>query len=109
MVLPQESVCVSGESKIAPVSESATDELVAVMFLHESPREQFRQMSTRAAQLERNGHYEEAMCAWMRAAVQAPSNVDLHWCESRAQWCERRMYRIVNEDEGRERKRNGRR
>lgn len=70
------------------VSDKTVEALAAAMFVHGSSRERYRQLSMQAAQLERNGQYDSAMHAWTLAASQALYDVERHWCESRAHWCE---------------------
>ncbi|MEL5280747.1 ANR family transcriptional regulator [Serratia bockelmannii] len=93
MTMAQESEGASGKSRIVLAPDKVTQGLAAVMFPDESPRARYRQLSTRAAQLERNGQYDGAMRFWMQAAGQALCTLDRHWCESRAQWCEHRLQR----------------
>lgn len=73
--------------------DKTAEALAAAMFAPGSSRERHRLLSTQAAQLERNGQYDAAMRTWIQAANQALYDVERHWCESRAQWCEQCLQR----------------
>lgn len=94
MTVMQESVGISAiDVAERAVPDKTTEELVAAMFAHGSPRARYRQLSAQAAQLERNRQYDEARRTWTQAASQALYDIDRHWCESRAHWCEQRWHR----------------
>ncbi|MGQ8701793.1 ANR family transcriptional regulator [Serratia marcescens] len=88
MAVARESERKAGRDKMAPVPDNTSAALAAAMFTHDSPKELCRQLSIQAALLERHGHYDDARRTWVQAAAQAQYDVDRHWCESRAQWCE---------------------
>lgn len=75
------------------VTGCTSESLVDAMCTRSALREQYRQLSAQAAQLERDGQYDEAMRTWAQAAGQALHRADRHWCESRAQWCEQCLRR----------------
>lgn len=89
MTMTQEDVTgAANEGALLAVPDKTGDALVAAMFTSGSLRERYRLLSMQAAQLERNGRYDDARRTWAQAAAQAQYDVDRHWCESRAQWCE---------------------
>lgn len=59
-----------------------------------TPRERLGAMSRQAALLEREGCFEEAACYWLAALALAVSGRDRHWCESRAQLCQKRSMQV---------------
>lgn len=54
-------------------------------------KDHYRAMAGKAARMEREGRYGAARQHWQAAATLAMQGTERHWCESRAQWCERRV------------------
>ena len=68
----------------------ATSNALTALLGAPTPRELYRALSGKAARLERSGRYAHAMWAWHKARAQAACDIDRHWCDARALWCERR-------------------
>ena len=47
----------------------------------------FKELSAKAAQMERDGNVSAARRCWKRAEAYAESKANAHWCKVRAEFC----------------------
>ena len=48
----------------------------------------FKELSAKAAQMEREGNTSAARRCWKKAEACAESKANAHWCEARSKFCE---------------------
>lgn len=94
MAVTQDNKGVSGDGvKVATGPDKAAEARTAARFTQQSACELYQLLSVQAAQLERQGQYDGAMRTWAQAAARALYDIERHWCEARAQWCEQCLRR----------------
>lgn len=79
------------DETVNDAKQVSTNEALVALFARPSLREQYHSATHNAAALERQGHYALAGEVWQGAALLAMDSIGRHWCESRAQWCQRRQ------------------
>ena len=55
----------------------------------------FKELSSKAAQMERDGNVSAARRCWKKAEAYAVSKENAHWCKARAEFCESRHVRVA--------------
>lgn len=71
-------------------NEASAHDALVVSLAQPSRSERYRVVTHQAATHERKGHYAMAVSLWVEATALGIGHMQQHWCESRAQWCDRR-------------------